>query len=95
MATTTSIECGERLSIDTVEKLYAAMERALLESSDVELRAADIQYCDTAGLQLVLSLRQTLATTDNDIHWHDANDVLLSTAKHLGLVAALNLSSVQ
>lgn len=87
-----SISCGERLSIEHVERLYSEMEQALTSEADVELDASQVHYCDTAGLQLVVSLRQTLQKTGHDIHWQGSSENLLETAGYLGLHASLGLS---
>ena len=90
-----NIDCGERLSIEHVERLYSEMESALTSEADVELNAADVNYCDTAGLQLIVSLRRELQKTGHDIHWLGSSDILTETAGYLGLCSSLGLSSTQ
>ncbi|WP_420592034.1 STAS domain-containing protein [Bacterioplanoides sp.] len=90
-----NINCGERLSIEHVERLYSEMESALTSDADVELNASAVNYCDTAGLQLVVSLRRELQKTGHDIHWTGSSDCLSETAGYLGLCSSLGLSSTQ
>lgn len=91
MAEVTTIECGNRLSIDQAESLYQKFEAALLAGGDVTLDAESVQYSDTSGLQLLLSLQKTLATTGNSISWQGVSPNVLETAGYLGLTKPLNL----
>jgi len=90
-----SINCGERLSIEHVERLYSEMESALTSDADVELDGSQVHYCDTAGLQLVVSLRRELQKTGHDIHWSGSSENLSETAGYLGLCSPLGLTSPQ
>lgn len=89
------ISCGERLSIDKVEGLYSEMEAAIAKGEDIQLNAAEIAYCDSAGLQLVIALQQTLSTTNHHVHWQDPSEVLITTADYLGLRETLHIPSNQ
>ncbi|MAE21513.1 MAG: STAS domain-containing protein [Pseudomonadota bacterium] len=91
MSEATSIDCGNRLSIDQTEGLYQKFEEALLAGGDLSLNAEAVQYSDSAGFQLVLSLKQTLAATGNTIQWQGVSDNVKETAGHLGLSDHLNL----
>lgn len=86
------IHCGERLSIEHVEALYGEMESALASEADVELDAGQVHYCDTAGLQLLVSLRREMQKTSHDIHWSETSEVLQQTCGYLGLNESLGLS---
>ncbi|WP_300424663.1 STAS domain-containing protein [uncultured Thalassolituus sp.] len=91
MTEAATIHCGNRLSIDQVEGLYQKLEAAVLSGGDLTLDAGDVHFCDTAGLQMILSLRKTLAGTGNDISWSAVTDVLKDTAGYLGIRKSLNL----
>lgn len=95
MADRINIDCGERLSIENVEQLYSEMESALASGTDIELDGRQVHYCDTAGLQLVVSLRRELQKTGHDIHWSGVSDHLSETASYLGLCSPLGLAGVQ
>lgn len=86
-----TIDCGERLSIDQAEKIMSLAETALASSEDIILQASQVSYCDTAGLQLLVALRQSLIQTGHDIEWQDPTKVIFETAGYLGLVEHLNL----
>jgi anti-anti-sigma regulatory factor len=93
MAEKTTIDCGTRLSIDQAESLYQSFETALLTGADLSLKAGDVQFSDTAGLQMIISLKKTLAQTGHDITWKNVSDNLKETAGYLGLTEPLNLSA--
>ena len=86
------IDCGERLSIEQVEKLYASAEQVLATAGDISLVAGQVQYCDSAGLQLVLALQKTLEKTGHRIYWQSVSDSVREISGYLGLTQALNLS---
>jgi ABC-type transporter Mla MlaB component len=89
------IHCGERLSIEHVEALYSEMESALSSEADVELDGGDVHYCDTAGLQLLVSLRRELQKTSHDVHWLASSDTLRETSGYLGLCSSLGLPATE
>lgn len=91
MNQTAKIQCGERLSIERVESLYTEMELAVREARDVELLASQVQFCDTAGLQLVLGLQQALQKQGLHIRWQAASEVIYETSALLGLQSHIGL----
>lgn len=93
MADITTIECGERLSIEGVEALYGKMESALQQGADICLDAQHVQYADTAGLQLIAAFQQALNQTGHSAAWSDPSPALLETAGYLGLTATLHLNN--
>ncbi len=86
------IDCGERLSIEQVETLYANAEQALATAGDISLIAGQVQYCDTAGLQLLLALQKTLEKTGHNLHWQSVSESVREISAYLGLTNELNLS---
>ncbi|MAK90685.1 MAG: hypothetical protein CMI08_08290 [Oceanospirillaceae bacterium] len=95
MTDTITINCGERLSIDQVEALFAETEKSVIQGGEIQIDASKVQFCDTAGLQLLLSLQTTLDKTGHRIHWQGYSDVLVETAGYLGLTQALHLSNTE
>jgi len=91
MSDSITIDCGERLSIDQVESLYVEMEKSIQQGAEILLDAGRVQFCDTAGLQLLLSLQATLEKTGHRIHWDKVADNISETAGYLGLKQALHL----
>lgn len=91
MSQTVTIQCGERLSIERVESLYSEMEAAIREASDIELAAGQVQFCDTAGLQLILGLYTSLERNGQHLRWTDPAEVIYETSALLGLQDRLGL----
>ena len=91
MSDSNPLSCGNRLSIDQAEALYEKFEAAVLGGGDVVLDASEVQYSDTAGYQLIISLKKTLATTGNTIKWHAVSDNIREITGYLGLKQAIDL----
>ena len=91
MSQTVTIQCGERLSIERVESLYSEMEMAIREGHDIELAASHVQFCDTAGLQLILGLNRAMMTSGHLLSWNTPADVIYETSALLGLQDSLGL----
>ena len=91
MSEANTVDCGNRLSIDQAEALYEKLETALLTGGDVVLDGTDVQYSDTAGFQMIISLRKTLESTGNSIRWQAVSENMKEIAGYLGLQQALNL----
>lgn len=96
MTDSITIDFGERLSIERAEALYAQIERSLQQSSskngDICLDGRQVQFCDTAGLQLLLALQKTLQKTGLTLSWRGYSPVLYETAGYLGLSSVLTLT---
>ena len=70
MTDTSPVNCGNRLSIDQAEALLEKLEAAVQAGGDVVLDGSEVQYSDTAGYQLLISLRKTLETTGTVSYTH-------------------------
>lgn len=93
MSDIVTVNCGVRLSIDQIDNLYAECETAIGTGSNIEMDCSQVEYCDTAGLQLVLSVKETLLARGCEFSWKSPTQVLTQTAQYLGLVSALNFSN--
>ncbi|MCY0966043.1 STAS domain-containing protein [Parathalassolituus penaei] len=91
MSQTVTIQCGERLSIERVESLYSEMETAIRDAADIELAAGQVQFCDTAGLQLILGLFIRLQINSQQLRWAEPSEVIYETSALLGLQDRLGL----
>ena len=92
MATKTSFSCGEALDIVNANSLFTRLTKALEKSSTVEIKADKVSKCDTAGLQLFVALKREVSKTGGRLIWKKPSDVLLNSAKNLGLDQTLGLS---
>lgn len=91
----TVIPCGDRLSIDRVEALHEQILAALDSVDSIEIDASQVQYADTAGLQLLLTLQNSLQASGKGLHWQGASDAVIECAELLGLHTLLQLSQTQ
>jgi ABC-type transporter Mla MlaB component len=86
------VECGERMTIEHVESLYSQLESALQESNYVELIADRVQQCDTASLQLILSLFRMSNEQEPIVKWVNPSQSIINVAELLGLTESLELT---
>ena len=91
MANKTSFSCGESLDIANAASLHSRLERALQKASTIELKADSVSKVDTAGLQLVVSLKKEIELLGGEIQWKKPSEKLLDCANSLGLLKHLGL----
>lgn len=91
MINKTSLSLGESLDISQATSLHGRMLRALEKSSTIELKADAVQKADTAGLQLLLSLKKEVTMQGGEIIWKKPSKNLLDSAQLLGLFEHLGL----
>jgi ABC-type transporter Mla MlaB component len=91
MSTKTSLSLGESLNILQASKLYSRAEISLQKSSTIELKADAVQIADSAGLQLILSLKKEVDTCGGKLSWKNPSLPLLESARLLGLFEDLGL----
>ena len=58
MSSKTTFSCGNSLDITHVTGLYNRLERSLHKSNVIELKAEAVEKVDTAGLQLLMSVKK-------------------------------------
>jgi ABC-type transporter Mla MlaB component len=79
------IDLGAELNIRTVADCKARIQHAMNEDEDIKLDAANLQKIDTAGLQMLLSLRQSLKASSRSIQWQSFNELIDESAAMIGL----------
>ncbi len=82
---TNVIHLGADLTIRSVTALKALIDENLTNGFDIKLAAGDLQKIDTAGLQLIYSLSNTLEKTSQSITWVSSNSIINDAAKQIGL----------
>lgn len=90
-----TLQCGERLSIDQVERLHTEIEEALRDGQGIELNAHQVQFCDTAGLQMLLALKRQMAETETTLGWVSVSPSVVQTAELLGLKQLLEMPDAE
>lgn len=94
MANKTSFSCGEALDISHAAALHTRLERSLKKASIIELKADAVAKVDTAGLQLIVSVKKEVETLGGSIVWKKPSEKLLISAKSLGLSDHLGLETI-
>lgn len=80
-----AINLGFELGIQSVAACKQLLEDSLASGFDVKINTAELQKIDTAGIQLLLSLKQTLRKRGQDIVWEGTSSVIDNTLAALGL----------
>lgn len=93
MADKTSFSCGEALDITNAAALHTRLERSLQKASVIEFKADAVDKVDTAGLQLIVSIKKEVETLGGGIVWKKPSEKLITSAKALGLSKHLGLES--
>jgi len=81
------IETGAELTIRSVAGFKEMLERSLVDGNDVRISAQGLRKIDTAGLQLLYSLKQSLAKTNQAIQWVNSSNLINDAAGLIGLPA--------
>jgi len=94
MTNKTSLSLGENLDISNVSKLHSRLTSSLQKSSTIELKADTVKKADSAGLQLLLTIKREVENIGGSIVWKKPSKELVDTAVLLGLVEHLGLTTI-
>lgn len=89
---TVELDLGEQVTISNVHDCHLAWRTAMNAVGDVIIDASRLASVDTAGLQLLLVLKHSLAAASRRIEWHMPSAELLEVARLVGLDAPLELA---
>jgi len=81
------INLGPELSIKTVAELKSSIEPFYASHANISLDASELQKIDTAGLQLLFSLKQSLDRRQQKINWVHSNAIINQAAEIIGMEA--------
>lgn len=87
----TSIDCGDVLTIAKVTELQAQLKESLGRGTEIKLHAENIERIDASVLQLYTAFFNAAATRKIKASWIEPSEVLLRSARLLGLSAKLEL----
>ena len=73
------------------EALKVALNAAEDSSGDLTLEAGAVEKVDTAGLQLLIAFARRIQLLERRLVWGSVSPALRSSARTLGLAAALGL----
>jgi anti-anti-sigma regulatory factor len=85
------LDLGHQLTIAEVEQVQLKIEALLAASTHLSIDAAEIGKVDTAGLQLLCSVKKTFRNTEGGLYWKDISPSLMKSACLLGVDAYLEL----
>ena len=88
-----AINLGAELTIRTIADTKRQIDEVMLEQSRVRLAAASLQKIDSAGLQMLYSLKSTLVNNHQAIEWLSDSELIDQAAASLGLPALTAASS--
>ncbi len=91
MAESTPIQCPPTLDIAAVADFHRQLCEALDAGTALELRAAELERIDTAGLQLLAACCLDAASRNIPVQWVETSGALHEAAARLALADVLQL----
>ncbi len=79
------INLGADLTIRSVGACKELIDQSLSNGFDVRIAAGELQKIDSAGLQLIYTLKTTLEKTAQSIHWESTSNIINDAAKIIGM----------
>ncbi len=79
------IHLGAELGIRSVQQAHGLIAESLAQGFDPRLDAGDLQKIDSAGLQMIYSLRMSVEKTGQPIIWTRSSPLIDRRAAELGL----------
>lgn len=89
---TRELDLGEQLTIGNVHECHLDWRDIVGGSGGVLVNAVRLTNVDTAGLQLLLVLKRTLAQTSRSLEWRNPSSELIEVARLTGLDVELELT---
>ncbi len=80
-----AINLGSELTIKTVTIVKEQIEERLSSDEDIVINADEMIKIDTAGLQLLYSLKESLSKTGHHIKWIGTSTVINDSAEIIGM----------
>lgn len=75
----------KHLNITMTSQIQEMLQQALDLGQAVTLDAQAIEKVDTTGIQLLYGFCCSLEAGHQELHWENIPDVLMQTAKHVGM----------
>ncbi len=91
MPSPVSVELPEKLTIVNVDALHEQFEPLLQESAELILSAESVARVDTAGLQIMASVCQSLNKRNISFTWSQVPECLREGAEQLGMAEMISL----
>lgn len=85
------VKLEKNLHIMIVESLHEELEEIVQAGDELELDGGQVEKCDTACLQLLVAVNQSLQQRESSIQWVATSEVLVESAQRLGLAQFIGL----
>lgn len=85
-----AINLGVELTIRSIAECKALIDEQYSSGESVKLDAAELQKIDSAGLQMIYSLKKTLEKNHRNLEWLNISQVINDGAGALGLPGLCN-----
>lgn len=86
-----TIQLPENLTIHHIEAHYNELNKQFNDAGDqIAIEASALENIDTSGLQTLLVLVNTALENGKKISWKNPPEVLISSAKKIGIDQALS-----
>ena len=79
------VRLPSQFTIRQIEDTYRQCEAALRDADILRIDGSDVSKIDSAGMQVLLSLKKELAAQHVALEWIAVNDVVLDAAAMLGI----------
>ena len=86
------IKCESRLDISMSESFKNDLIKALDGNEAIEIDTANVEYADTAVMQLFTAFSIKAKEQSMDVQWKQPSDAFISSANLLGLTDLLGVN---
>jgi anti-anti-sigma regulatory factor len=90
-----TINCGDYLKADNIDALYTRLLLLLANGKQVALDCSQLDYIDTAALQMLLAFSKEAAIHGQAVIWDKTNKTFLKQLRLLGLEKAMSINSTE
>lgn len=80
-----AINLGSELTIKSVSDMKGIIDQLINSDSEIVINAEEVIKVDTAGLQLLFSLKESLSKTGHHIKWIGTSSVINDSAEIIGM----------
>lgn len=88
-----TVELGEKLTIANVHEQHINWRQYFASDDDLMVDAGNLKSVDSAGLQMLLVLKQSVERRSRSFSWSTVSDEMRAIAALVGLVADLELDN--
>lgn len=90
-----TINCGDSLRADNIDALYTRLLLLLANGKQVALDCSQLDYIDTAALQMLVAFSKEAAIHGQAVIWDKTNTTFLKQLRLLGLEQVISISDAE